>query len=87
MRWPGLVRVFLDANVLFTAAHNPNGKAAFLISLGSSGLLQLATSAYAQEESKRNLERKYPDRIDAFGLPPVWWTGRQEKRHDHQTVD
>ncbi len=21
------------------------------------------------------------------GLPPVWWTGRQEKRHDHQTVD
>lgn len=66
MRRPGLVRVFLDANVLFTAAHNPNGKAAFLISLGSSGLLQLATSAYAQEESKRNLERKYPDRIDAF---------------------
>ncbi len=22
-----------------------------------------------------------------IGLPPVWWTGRQEKRHDHQTVD
>jgi uncharacterized protein len=63
---PGLVRVFLDANVLFTAAHNPNGKAAFVISLGSSGLLQLATSAYAQEEARRNLERKYPERIDAF---------------------
>jgi len=63
---PGLVRVFLDATILFTAAHNPNGKAAFVISLGSSGLLQLATSAYAQEEARRNLERKYPERMNAF---------------------
>ncbi len=62
----GLVRVFLDATILFTAAHNPNGKAAFVISLGSSGLLQLATSAYAQEEARRNLERKYPERMNAF---------------------
>jgi uncharacterized protein len=61
-----LVRVFLDATIFFTAAHNPNGKAAFVISLGSSGLLQLATSAYAQEEARRNLELKYPERIDAF---------------------
>lgn len=28
------MRVFLDANVLFTAAHNPEGKAALLISMG-----------------------------------------------------
>lgn len=61
-----VVRVFLDANVLFTAAHNPNGKAAFLISLGSTSLLQLATSAYAQEEARRNLERKYPDCMAEF---------------------
>lgn len=63
---PRLVRVFLDDNVLFTAAHNPNGKVAFLISLGSSGLLQLATSACAQEEARRNLEWKYPGRMDVF---------------------
>jgi hypothetical protein len=27
-------RLFLDSNVLFTAAHNPKGKAAFLFELG-----------------------------------------------------
>ena len=39
------MRVFLDANVLFTAAHNPKGKAVLLITLGAEGLFQLATSA------------------------------------------
>jgi len=58
------MRVFLDANVLFTAAHNPKGKAALVITLGSEGLFQLATSAYAREEARRNLERKAP-----VGLP------------------
>lgn len=60
------MRVFLDANVLFTAAHNPNGKAALVITLGAEGLFQLATSAYAKEEARRNLERKAPDRLPAF---------------------
>jgi predicted nucleic acid-binding protein len=60
------MRVFLDANVLFTAAHNPNGKAALVITLGSEGLFQLATSAYAKEEARRNLERKAPDRLPEF---------------------
>lgn len=59
-------RLFLDANVLFTAAHNPNGKAAFLISLGRSGLFQLVTSTYAREEARRNLARKYPDCLNTF---------------------
>lgn len=60
------MRVFLDANVLFTAAHNPRGKAAFVITLGSEGLFQLSTSAYAREEARRNLERKAPDRLSRF---------------------
>lgn len=60
------MRVFLDANVLFTAAHNPKGKAALVITLGSAGLFQLATSAYAREEARRNLERKAPDRLPEF---------------------
>jgi len=60
------MRVFLDANVLFTAAHNPNGKAALVISLGTEGLLQLATSAYAKEEAQRNLERKSPKSLAEF---------------------
>lgn len=57
------MRLFLDANVLFTAAHNPKGKAAFLFALAPTGLLQLATSAYALEEARRNLARKYPDAL------------------------
>jgi len=60
------MRVFLDANVLFTAAHNPRGKAALVIALGSEGLFKLATSAYAREEARRNLERKAPDRLPEF---------------------
>jgi len=34
-----LKRLFLDANVLFIAAHNPSGKASLLISLGTDCLL------------------------------------------------
>ena len=30
-------RLFLDANVLFTAAHNPSGKAALIIELATMG--------------------------------------------------
>lgn len=55
-----MMRVFLDANILFTAAHNPNGKAAFVIELGSSGHFQLFASEYTREEASRNLSAKYP---------------------------
>ncbi len=54
------MRLFLDANVLFTAAHNPNGKAALVLELATVGLWQAVTSAYALEEARRNLERKCP---------------------------
>ncbi|MEA1049040.1 PIN domain-containing protein [Lamprobacter modestohalophilus] len=54
------MRLFLDANVLFTAAHNPNGKAALVLELATAGLWQAVTSAYALEEARRNLKRKYP---------------------------
>ena len=54
------MRLFLDANVLFTAAHNPRGKAALTIELGKEGYWTLATSRYASEEARRNLERKFP---------------------------
>ena len=58
------MRLFLDANVLFTAAHNPRGKAALVIDLGTRGHWAIATSAYASEEARRNLERKYPHLSD-----------------------
>ncbi len=55
-----MIRVFLDANVLFTAAHNADGKAALVIELGVRGYWQLFTSDYALEEAARNLQRKFP---------------------------
>lgn len=58
------MRVFLDANVLFTAAHNPQGKAALVIELGRRGHWALATSRYALEEARRNLDRKFPQSLD-----------------------
>lgn len=59
-------RLFLDANVLFTAAHNPDGKAAFIIASGANGGWKLMTSAFAEEEARRNLIAKYPAAIDMF---------------------
>jgi predicted nucleic acid-binding protein len=56
-----MMRVFLDANVLFTAAHNPRGKAAFIIELGKAGRFSLYTSHTALDEAERNLAAKYPE--------------------------
>ena len=59
-------RLFLDANVLFTAAHNPHGKAAFLIALAAEGYWEVVTSPLAVEEAQRNLARKYPSCLSRF---------------------
>ncbi len=61
------MRLFLDANVLFTAAHNPSGRAAFTIELGAQGHWELFSSTYALEEARRNLERKFPDSLAGLG--------------------
>lgn len=53
-------RLFLDANLLFTAAHNPGGKAALVLELAAQGHWQAVTSSYAAEEARRNLTRKFP---------------------------
>jgi len=60
------VKVFLDANVLFTAAHNPKGKAALVIELAGDGHWDVVTSSFAVEEARRNLEIKFPGALDAF---------------------
>ena len=58
------MRLFLDANVFFTAAHNPRGKAALVMELAKLGHFALATSPYASEEARRNLERKFSESLD-----------------------
>ena len=51
------MKLFVDANVLFTAAYSPQGKAAFLFdSLAS----LIVTSDYAAEEARRNILAKKP---------------------------
>ena len=61
-------RIFLDANVLFTAAHNPQGKAAFIIQLAREGRWHLCSSAYAVAEARRNLEIKFPEQVPDFEI-------------------
>jgi len=61
------MRLFLDANILFTARHNPRGKAALVIELGSEAFWELFSSLYALEEARRNLERKFPRSLEGFG--------------------
>ncbi len=61
-------RVFLDANVLFTAVHNPGGKAAFIVELGKAGHFSLFTSDVAREEAERNLAIKYPGTLPLLSI-------------------
>jgi len=60
------VRLFLDANVLFTAAHNPEGRSAAIVQLARAGVCRLVTSPHALEETRRNLRLKYPGAVDAL---------------------
>ena len=61
-------RIFLDANVLVTAAYNPHGKAAFIVELGREGHWKLFSSAYALAEAWRNLEIKFPEQLPGFDI-------------------
>lgn len=63
------MKLFLDANVLFTAAHNPEGKAAFVVQLAREGYWEVVTSSLAIEEARRNLEAKFPVAVAA--LEPI----------------
>ena len=56
----------MDANILFTPAHNHTGKAAFLIGISTKDLWDLVTCSLAVEAAKRNLERKFPAALPAF---------------------
>ena len=58
-----MIRLFLDSNVLFTAAHNPEGKASLVIELAEAGNWEVVTSAYCVAEARLNLDRKYPEAI------------------------
>lgn len=60
------MRVFLDANILFSAAYTDNSSAGRLFGLQAVGLCRLLTSAYALDEARRNIAAKRPRQIDAL---------------------
>jgi len=60
------VRLFLDANVLFTAAYSPEGRSAALFALAGSGMCSLVSSRHAIDEACRNLALKAPSAISAI---------------------
>jgi len=61
------MRLFLDANILFTAAHNPDGKSSLIIDLGAQGYWKVLSSTYAVEEAQRNITKKDHDRLPMLG--------------------
>lgn len=60
------MRLFLDANVLFAAAHSPDGRARALFELAGLGLCTLVTSPHAVEEARRNVAVKSPVSLDTL---------------------
>jgi len=62
------MRLFFDANVLFTAAYSATGIARALFDLEAAGCCTLCTSAYAMEEARRNLTLKAPEILPVLEL-------------------
>lgn len=60
------LRTFVDANIIFTAAYNPDGLASLLFELGRLGLLTVLTSEHAVEEARINLQIKKPAALARF---------------------
>jgi predicted nucleic acid-binding protein len=54
------MRLFLDANVIFTAAYTPDGRSAALFELARRRHCSLVSSAFAIEEAVRDLRTKRP---------------------------
>jgi predicted nucleic acid-binding protein len=64
--------IFLDANVIFSAAHTPEGRSAALFALARRRLCRLVSSRYALDEARRNLARKKPSALDRFDEITNW---------------
>lgn len=52
------MKLYLDANVIFSAAHREEGRAQDLVALARVGHCDLLTSTHALEEARRNLQLK-----------------------------
>ena len=72
------MRLFLDANILFSAAWKEGADALLLFELAEAGHCELSTSVLALVEARRNLARKRPERQSALErLMKLTPTGRE----------
>jgi predicted nucleic acid-binding protein len=60
------MRIFLDANILFSAAYRDRSELLVFFDLARAGIVQLISSAFAIEEGRRNVASKRPDRTAAY---------------------
>lgn len=58
-----MIRVFLDASVLFAAAYSTTGASREIIRQGFRGCIALVASELVFEEARRNLEVKAPGQV------------------------
>lgn len=66
-----MIRVFLDANVLFSAALRPRDRDYAFFRLAREGGCVLLTSAYALDEARTNLAGKAPTALPRLDGEPV----------------
>lgn len=57
------MKLFLDANVIFTAAYSAQGLSRGLFRLAAAGKCSLCTSAFAHEKAVRNIHNKAPEKL------------------------
>ncbi|OGX40985.1 MAG: hypothetical protein A3C53_04045 [Omnitrophica WOR_2 bacterium RIFCSPHIGHO2_02_FULL_68_15] len=55
--------VFLDANILFSAAYDAESRSAVLFAEAHRGRCAVVTSPYAIAEARRSLAKKYPEAL------------------------
>ncbi len=76
--YSSVLRAFLDANILFSAAITARGLSrAFFVLADANEELVLLTTGYAIKEASRNVQRKYPEALttllsllDGIGFVP-----------------
>lgn len=60
------MRVFLDANIIFSAAWSRSNPTQYLFQLAALERHELLSSAFALDEARRNLELKTPNSLPEF---------------------
>lgn len=61
-----MIRVFLDASVVFSASYSEKGASRDVIRRAIRGELMIVVSRYVLEEVRRNLEEKAPRALGAY---------------------